>query len=154
VDLVRAVRNARADAKVEPGAWLPLDVFVEPALGDALEALRPAVERLAHARPLRRQLSREALHGADGAAGGLGIIAGPVEAIIGLGKADAAAAAADQDRLEKELADAERLLRAARERLANDAFIAKAPPAIVDGARGREAELADQVERLRTRLAG
>jgi valyl-tRNA synthetase len=56
-------------------------------------------------------------------------------------------------RLEKELADAERLLDAARERLANDAFTARAPAAIVEGARAREAELADQVDRLRDRLA-
>ena len=30
VELVRAVRNARVDAKLEPAAWLPLDVYVEP----------------------------------------------------------------------------------------------------------------------------
>ena len=44
-------------------------------------------------------------------------------------------------------------LDAARSRLANEAFTAKAPPAIVEGAVAREAELADQVERLRERLA-
>ena len=42
---------------------------------------------------------------------------------------------------------------AARGRLANDAFMAKAPPPVVEGARAREAELADQVERLEERLA-
>ena len=83
MELVRAVRNARADAKVEPAAWLPLDVYVEPELGHALEALRPAIERLARARPLRRHLTREDLHGTAGAAGGLAVIAGPAEAIIG-----------------------------------------------------------------------
>jgi len=154
IDLVRAVRNARADAKLEPGAWLPLDVFVEPDLGHALESLRPAVERLARARPLRRHLTREDLHGTAGAAGkGLAVIAGPTEAIVGTGTTDPAAADADRSRLEKELADAERLLDAARARLANDAFTAKAPAAIVDGARAREAELANQVDRLRDRLA-
>ena len=152
VELVRAVRNARADAKVEPAAWLPLDVYVEPEFGSALEALRPALERLAHARPLRRQLSRNDLHGMAGAAGGLSVIAGPVEAVIGTASADPAAAASDRARLEKELADAERMLDAARARLANEAFTAKAPPAIVEGARAREAVLADQVERLRGRL--
>ena len=49
VELVRAVRNARADARIEPAAWLPLDVYVEPELGPALESLRPAIERLARA---------------------------------------------------------------------------------------------------------
>ena len=84
VDLVRAIRNARADAKAEPGAWLPLDVFVEPELGHALESLRPAIERLARGRPLRRHLTREDLHGTAGATGGLAVIAGPAEAIVGL----------------------------------------------------------------------
>ena len=81
------------------------------------------------------------------------MIAGPAEAIVGTGTADPGAADADRARLEKELADAERLLDAARARLANDAFTAKAPAAIVEGARAREAELADQVDRLRDRLA-
>ena len=61
------------------------------------------------------------------------MIAGPVEAIVGTGIADPGAAEADRARLEKELGDAERLLDAARARLANEAFVSKAPPAIVDG---------------------
>jgi valyl-tRNA synthetase len=127
---------------------------VEPELGRALEALRPALERLARARPLRRHLTREDLHGTAGAAaGGLAVIAGPAEAIVGTGAADPAAAEADRARLEKELADAERMLEAARARLDNESFTAKAPAAVVEGARTREAELADQVDRLRDRLA-
>ncbi len=150
VELVRAVRNARADAKVEPASWQPLDVFVEPELVAAFEALRPALERLARARPLRRHETRDALHAAG--AGGLAVIAGPAEALVGTGAADPAAADADRARLEKELADAERLLDAARARLANEAFASKAPPAIVEGAKAREAELTDQAARLRERL--
>ncbi len=153
VELVRAVRNARADARIEPAAWLPLDVYVEPELGPALESLRPAIERLARARPLRRRLTREALHAEADGAGGLAVIAGPAEAIVGTGASDPAAADADRARLEKELADARRLLESARARLANDAFMSKAPPEVVEGARTREAELADQVERLEERLA-
>jgi valyl-tRNA synthetase len=152
VELVRGVRNARADAKLEPAAWLPLDVFVEPELGAAFEALRPALERLVRAKPLRRHLTREDLHGTAGAKGGLAVIAGPAEAVVGTPEADPAAAEADRARLERELAEAERLLEAARGRLLNESFMAKAPPAVVDGARAREAELADQVDRLRDRL--
>ena len=153
VELVRAVRNARADARLEPAAWLPVDVFVEPELAAALAALQPAIERLARARPLRRHDTRDALHAATHGANGLAVVAGPAEAVIRLAVVDPAAAAADHARLEKELLDAERLLAVARARLANDAFMAKAPPAIVDGARARESELADQVRRLRERLA-
>jgi valyl-tRNA synthetase len=127
-------------------------VYVDRDLGHALEALRPALERLARARPLRRHLTREDLHGTAGAAGGLAVIAGPAEAIIGVATGDPASAGADRARLEKELADTERLLEAARARLANESFTSKAPAAIVEGARTSEAELADQAARLRERL--
>ena len=153
VELVRAVRNARADARLEPAAWLPVDVFVEPELAMSLAALQPAIERLARARPLQRHDARDALHAATQGISGLAVVAGPTEAVIRLAVMDPAAAAADHARLEKELLDAERLLAAARAQLANESFMAKAPPAIVDGARARESELADQVHRLRERVA-
>jgi valyl-tRNA synthetase len=152
VELIRAVRNARSEAQLESGAWLPVEVAVPQTLGATFEALRPAVERLARARPLERRLTRDALT-ADPAA--LAVIAGDLEArILPVGAGlDPAAAALERARLERELAEAEGWLAAARARLTNDAFMAKAPPAVVDGARAREAELAEQVDRLRERLA-
>jgi len=81
------------------------------------------------------------------------VLAGEIEAVIGR-PPDESATTADLDRarLEKELAEAEGRLAAARARLANEAFTSKAPPAVVEGARASEAELADQVARLRDRL--
>jgi valyl-tRNA synthetase len=151
IELVRGLRNARAEAHVEPASWLPIGVAVPEALGPAFEALRPAIERLARARPLERYLTREALHGSM-PDGGLAVIAGEIEAVIGTAEGHGASADADRARLEKELADAEGFLDAARARLANEAFTSKAPAPVVEGARAREAELADQVERLRERL--
>jgi valyl-tRNA synthetase len=153
VELIRGIRNARAEARIEPASWQPVGVALPVALGPAFEALRPAIERLARARPLERYLTGEALHGAMGN-GGLAVIAGEIEALVAVGGdgATAADAGADRARLEKELADANGYLAAARARLANEAFTAKAPPSVVEGARAREAELADQVERLRARL--
>jgi valyl-tRNA synthetase len=155
VELVRAIRNARAEARIEPATWLPVDVAMGQALGDTFEALRPAIARLARARPLERHLTAEALHAARRSAeAGLTVIAGEIEAVVGRPTAAPGGSAADTDRarLERELADAEVHLAAARSRLANDDFLAKAPPAVVDGARTSEAELADQVARLRSRL--
>jgi valyl-tRNA synthetase len=153
VELVRALRNARSEAKVEPAAWLPLGLAVPESLSRSFDALRPAIERLARARPMTRHASREALHEATAGAAGLAVVSGEIEAIVALEAAtEPGAADADRARLEKELAEAEGFLAAARARLANEAFISKAPPAVVEGARAREAELADQVERLRDRL--
>ena len=154
VELVRGIRNARSEARLEPAAWLPVDVVVPPSVGDTFKALRPAIERLARARPLTRHPTREALAAVPGAERGLAVIAGEAEALVQRPDAGDSSATADLDRarLERELAEAEEWLAAARARLANEAFVGKAPAAVVDGARAREAELAGQVARLRERL--
>jgi valyl-tRNA synthetase len=156
IELVRGIRNARAESKIEPVKWLPVDVVVPVAAGPTFEALRPAIERLARARPLERRLTREALAATAGATD-LAVIAGELEALVRIrvaGEAVSGDVSLERARLERDLAEAEGWLAAARERLANDAFAARAPAAVVESARAREAELADQVERLRERLGG
>jgi valyl-tRNA synthetase len=155
LELIRGLRNARAEAGIEAATWLPTEVVVPAAMGATFEALRPAIERLARARPLDRRLTREAL--GDGRAstdGALTVIAGDLEALAHRadGTQDEAARMAERGRLERELGEARSWLASARARLANEDFIAKAPPAVVEGARAREAELADQVARLEDRL--
>ena len=153
IALITELRNARASARVPAGDWLETRVHVPSNLGSSFEGLRPAIERLARARPLHRELTPEGLRAAT-APGDLSVVlaGGEIEASIRPAAADADASALERDRLERELADAEGWLLAARARLANEAFTAKAPAAVVEGARAREAELAEQVERLRDRL--
>ena len=154
IDLVTEIRNARATAKLPPGGWLETRVSVPSELGPTFEALRPGIERLARARPLERELTPEALH-AVASQGDLVVLAdgGRIEARIRSAATGAEAAASERARLERDLAEAEGWLLAARTRLTDDAFLAKAPPDVVARARARETELADQVERLRDRLA-
>jgi valyl-tRNA synthetase len=152
LDLVRAIRNARAEARVQPGAWLAVDVAVPAVMAPTFDALRPALERLARARPLVRVADRGALH-AD-PRGGLAVVAGGLEAVVRPLAVEAGTAARDRARLEKELAATEAQLAATRARLADERFTSKAPAAVVDGARAREAELADRAARLHARLAG
>jgi valyl-tRNA synthetase len=161
IELIRGVRNARTESRIEPGLWLPVDVTMGQALGDTFEALRPAIARLARAKPLHRHLTPEALHAATAGHRGRGltIIAGEIEAVAGPPPGDGAASettgstgGAERGRLERELAEAEGYLEAALARLADAAFTSKAPASVVEGARARAAELADQVARLRARL--
>ena len=152
LDLVRAIRNARAEARVQPGAWLAVDVAVPAVMAPTFDVLQPALERLARARPLVRVADRGALH-AD-PRGGLAVVAGGLEAVVRPLAVEAGTAARDRARLEKELAATEPQLAATRARLADEHFTSKAPAAVVDGARAREVELADRAARLHARLAG
>ena len=153
LDLVRAVRNARSEARLEPGVWLPIDVSAPADLGGTLDALAPAVTRLARARPLRLHADRAAMATAAGE-GGLSVVAGEVVAVVGRAGAagDGDVAALERARLDKELAQAERLLAATRAQLADESFTARAPQAVVEGVRVREEELVAQVARLAERL--
>ncbi len=150
-NLVTEVRNARSTARIAPSEWRAADVHVPAELGATFDALVPSIERLARLRPVVRHPSREALLAAA-RPGSLAVIAGDLEAFVAAGRIDVGGGAADRARLERELAEAEGFLEAARARLANDAFTAKARPAVVEGARARQAELAEQVARLRERL--
>jgi valyl-tRNA synthetase len=152
IELVGELRNARASAKLAATDWLETLVYVPVPLGPTFEALRPAIERLARSRPLRRELTPEALEAAT-RPGDLTVIVsgGEIDAAVRPRSSDAEAKALELDRLERDLAEAEGWLAAARERLANDSFVSRAPAAVVEGARAREAELADQVARLRER---
>jgi valyl-tRNA synthetase len=156
LELIRALRNARAEAGIEASSWLAMEVVVPTSLGATFEALRPAIERLGRVRPLERRLTREALAGGAPAASDLTIIAGQLEAIVHRPDAgergDADDRGLDRARLERELDQARGWLEAARARLSNAAFLRNAPPAVVEGARARHAELADQVARLEDRL--
>jgi valyl-tRNA synthetase len=80
------------------------------------------------------------------------VAGGEIEAAVRPKTTDADADALERDRLIRDLAEAEGWLAAARERLANHSFVSRAPAAVVEAARVREAELSDQVTRLRDRL--
>jgi valyl-tRNA synthetase len=152
LELVRGIRNARGEARLDPAAWLPVDVAVPAALGPTYEALRPALERLARARPLARVEQGAVLPGAASGEG-LVVLVGDLEAVVRPAGGDVEHRGRDRARLEKELADAEGQLAAARARLADDGFVTKAPPPVVEGARTRATELTERVARLRAQLA-
>jgi valyl-tRNA synthetase len=153
IALVTELRNARASARLAAADWLETMVVLPHSLGATFEALRPAIQRLARARPLVRELTPEALHAATHETDLVVVVAGTgIEATIRPAAGDAAAADLERARLERELDEAERRLAAARSRLANDAFVSRAAPEVVAGARALETELVDQVARLRDRL--
>ncbi len=154
IETIVAIRNARAQADLPAAAWLTTEIAPPADAYVVFAQLAPQVGRLARARPLTLRSRPTDLIRPEGA---LEIVlsAGGIEAVI-LPPSDAGAGAdagiRDRGRLEKELGEAEGHLAAAQTRLANESFTAKAPQAVVEGARTRAAELEEQVARLRERL--
>jgi valyl-tRNA synthetase len=149
IELVTGIRNARAAAGIEPGAWLAGTITAPAAASGGLTALRAQIERLARVRPLSVVASEGRPSGVAGEA--ISVVAGRLEAVIQRA-VDAGDVARDRERLEKELLVAEGRLAAARARLADPSFLSRAPARVVEGARASEAELGQQVNRLRESL--
>jgi valyl-tRNA synthetase len=145
--LVRGLRNARSEAGIDPGTWLPVDLALPADLVPAFEGLRPALERLGRARPLD---PLPAGASPDAGGGSLAVVAGRIEAVVrSETAADPGTAEREKARLDKELAEAERLLESAQARLADPRFVERAPAPVVESARTRVGELEERVARLR-----
>ena len=84
-------------------------------------------------------------------AASIGVVDGGVEVFIVLeGKVDLAA---ERARMEKEVASATKELTAAERTLANEGFVAKAAPEVVQKKRDRAAELKETITALQSQLA-
>jgi valyl-tRNA synthetase len=142
IELVSQIRNARADAGIEPGTWLDAELrFDDGTRAAAFDALVDVVARLARVRPLLRD---DLDSGSAEVA--LVVVSRGAEARLRVRAEDRDR---DRARLRKELADAEQRLASTRAKLADQAFVTRAPGAVVGAVRETEAELVDLVGRLR-----
>ena len=140
-DLIVNVRNVRAELKVEPKVKVPIQVFaLEAGIRAMIEQNRGAVERLANVekitfvegslarQPGARSTARFDVH------------------VVYDRKIDAAA---EGERLKKELDKLEKEFANNQRQLGNEQFLAKAPEKVVEGLRRREQELISLREKIR-----
>lgn len=146
MDLVRGIRNARAEAGVEPATWISAHVFA----GDqtvAFTAMRDEISFLA--RIDAGELAFEP--GQPGESGKvLTVLAGEVIALLPL--EDLVDLEAERTRVQDEIAAAEQELRRAEAQLSNEAFVSRAPEHVVNAQRERRQRSIDQLDVLRRRL--
>jgi len=144
IDLVRAVRNARSEAGVEPGKWIAATIAAGPH-ADALMSQRDIFSRLA--RVADDQLSIVSSVAAPAQTTAL-VVADVVVYLTGM-----VDVAAERARLARDIAEAEGYADRTRAQLANENFVARAKPDVVQATRDRLASSDERVARLRTRLA-
>ncbi len=142
-DLIVSVRTLRADLKVEPRERVPVQVFANTEVRSLVEQNRGAVERMANAEKVTFvEASLAKLPGARSTA--------RFEVrVVYEKKIDAAA---ECQRLQKELERSEKELENAERQLGNTQFLSKAPPQVIDGLRQRSQELTVLREKMRTAM--
>jgi valyl-tRNA synthetase len=143
-DLIEKVRNMRAEMKVEPKVKTPLQVHAAADIQKLVNENRDMVERLASVDGI------EFVNASLAQKPGARTTPKFEVALVYEQKVDIAA---ERERMTKELSKLETELANADRQLGNEQFLAKAPPAVVEGIRRRQGELHGLIEKLKTGLA-
>jgi valyl-tRNA synthetase len=141
MDLVRAVRNIRAEKKVDLKREVAALIAAPAAQLPLLKELQPVMESLAK---MKVSALAESVSPPKGAAAGL---AGTVQVFLPLeGLVDLAE---ERARMVKESQKLEGLLAAQKKKLENEAFVSKAPPKLIEAERAKVGELEAGIAKLR-----
>ena len=146
IDVITAIRNARADLKIAPSR--SVEAVIEAADHEGLIAEKlHHIRALAKADPIRVCGSAETAHAADNARvtvlGGVRVIV-PVDGAVDV--------EAERDRLRKQRDELRDVVQKLGSRLGNQAFVSKAPPAIVEKERLRMTGYTERLSKLEERL--
>jgi valyl-tRNA synthetase len=147
IEIIRSIRNARAEHKVAASKWIEARVYAEE-LQTAISLQSEAIETLAKARPLDI-LGRNQRRAKDEKA----LVLVLKEAEVVLPWAGMVDLAAEKQRLEGEVSAVENEIERLEQRLKDKAFVTKAPPEVVDKERGKLQACKDKLVRLRQELA-
>jgi len=146
IEIIRSIRNARAERKVAAGKWIEARVYADK-LQSAIAAQSEAIEALAKARPLA-VLSRNQRQTKEEKA--LVLVLREAEVVLPLaGMVDVAA---EKRRLEGEVSTVGNEIVRLEQRLKDEAFVAKAPAEVVDKERGKLQAGKDKLLRLKQEL--
>ncbi|MCH7810802.1 MAG: class I tRNA ligase family protein, partial [Chloroflexi bacterium] len=158
MDVVRAIRNIRAERGVDPGRFIEAYIAsngpsTEPAgslrtgAGPTLEQARPIVETLARVRPLHLvpDASSAPKEGVASAVLSKALVVVPLAGLIDTD--------AERAKLSKQLTEAEGEIKRLEGKLANEQFRSKAPADVVAKEQERLATAESRVEGLQGRLA-
>jgi valyl-tRNA synthetase len=142
-DLIEKVRNMRAEMKVEPKVKPPVRIHAANDVRTLVNENRGMVERLA---------SVDGIEFVETSVAQMAGARSTPKFEIALAYEQKIDVAAERDRQTKELTKLENELANADRQLGNQQFLAKAPPAVVEGIRKRQGELQGLTEKVKTAL--
>ena len=139
--IIRAIRNVRAQYKVESTRWIEARIYSSfPALSDYTEAIKS----LARANPVNI-IEGEAGEKADENT----LVLPLAQATVVIPMASMFDAAAERKRIDKELEQTQSEVNRLTARLKDNAFLTKAPQAVIEKERQRLYTLSEKLEKLK-----
>jgi valyl-tRNA synthetase len=146
MDLVRSIRNLRAEKQVKPGTKIGA-IFAGGDHRELLEQQALSLSSLAGLDPNKMTFTDTLKNKPEGH---VALVSGSVEVYLPL--ADLVDPAEERSRLEKDLAEADRQIQRL-DNLLNSPFADKAPPDVVEKERQKLADFKDSAEKIKAQLA-
>jgi valyl-tRNA synthetase len=147
IDIVRSIRNIRAEYKVELGRWIEARVYADD-LKSAITGKSEIIETLARVRPLNILHRNERKKDEDKI---IAIVLKETEVVLPLsGMVDISA---EKKRLSDEMAVLNREIERLGDRLQDNNFLSKAPEAVVNKEKEKLQTYRDKIQRLEKELA-
>jgi len=146
IEIIHAIRNARAEHKVESNKWIEARVFAGE-LNPVIIPHAPAIESLAKAKPVGFEEGRGEAKPNENV---LALVLESSEVIIPM--ESMVDLKAERKRLEGEIARSQAQIASLEGRLKDKAFLAKAPGGVVAKEREKLAERKGKLERLKEQL--
>jgi valyl-tRNA synthetase len=145
IEIVRSIRNARAQLKAPANSWT--EAWIHSENKEALEIHRQSIENLARSRPLR--ISEPPARDAGRPAGAMVLVLKDAEVVLPA----PVDLQAERERLEKQKSDLQARIATLQARLADAAFLQKAPSQVVQKERDKLADSQGQLKKLEETLA-
>jgi valyl-tRNA synthetase len=146
IEITRAIRNIRAENKVESTKWIAADVY-SGKMTMAITPYSSAIQSLAKVKPLEFKDGR--LTGAQGEKFAVAVLK---EADVIVPIASMIDFAAEKEKILKEIAQIDADVIRLEARLKDEAFLSKAPAAVVAKEKERLTERKERASRLRQQI--
>jgi len=144
IEIISAIRNARAQYKVENNIWVEAQIYTESLLNQTIAPYAEAIKTLARANPVSFPKG-----GASGKAGDNTVVLQLTHSTVVIPMSSMFDLEAERKRLQKETDQSQDEIARLKARLDNQEFLTKAPKSVIDKERQKLYTITDKLERLK-----
>jgi valyl-tRNA synthetase len=143
IEVIRSIRNVRAQYKVESNRWVEAQIYASELLS-AISQYSEAIKTLARANPVTLLKDRP-----EGKAGDNTLVLPLARATVVIPMESMLDFEAEKKRIQKEIEQNQAKVVRLETRLKDQAFLTKAPPAVIEKERQKLYTLTDKLEKLK-----
>jgi valyl-tRNA synthetase len=144
IEIIRSIRNVRAQYKVESKRWIEVKIHTDPSLQRTIASYIESVKTLARANPVTFLSGEPREETVDSS-----LVLPLTQATVVIPMASMLDLEAEKKRVQKETAQVEAEVGRLESRLQDQAFLTRAPAAVIEKERQKLYTLNDKLEKLR-----